>query len=100
MSNLEELAARYLDAVLAAKDAAREAKSLKDQLDAMMEPDEEVSVRGAWYVWSVSVGRSPKYADQLAWLHENCTPDVAVLIEESRDAFTGTRVTKSLKPAV
>lgn len=98
-TNLEDTAAMYLRAEAEAKEAAKRAKDLKDELDALMESGQEISVLGVPYVWTVSEGRSPKNAEFIKWLHSQVTPDVQVMIEEGQEAFVGVRVTKSLKPA-
>lgn len=95
--NLEATAAAYLEADAEAKAAAKKAADLKAELDANLGDGDVLDVNGVTYRWSISVGRSPKYAEHLKWLYGAVTPDTQVLIDETRENFVGERITKSFK---
>lgn len=94
----EEVAAVFLEAKKAEKEATEKAKLYQAELDRRLSDGDELTLTGLRYRWSVSVGKSVPYKKVLDWLFPQLGADLQVMVEEQQVNLSSDRTTKTLRP--
>lgn len=94
----EEVAAVFLEAKKAEKEAAEKAKLYQAELDRRLSDGDELVLSGLRYRWNVSVGQSVPYKKVLDWVFPQLGADLQVMVEEQQANLSSERTTKTLRP--